>query len=455
MGRRSGWGQLGIAKMARVIAYDIARLFLAPLSQSPRGIDRVDLSVARHFFADSGSLNVGILPTPWGVRVFDSVRVRRGLDHIESLWAERDAALDDPCWPDIVRRLNGSTVPDTPSHGRGLTVGDRIARLLAELRATGFSFGRPVRSTLPRDAIYLNIGQIGLAVPQLHYWLEARRDVTAVHMLHDVIPLVNPEMVDPSSRRHHQRMVQTVARHADGMIVTTDHAQEQVATALRRLGRAHIETCVRRLPLPEAFARPQSAHPDLAGVHYFVVCATVEPRKNLDLLFAVWQRLVTRMGKGAPHLVIAGSRGFNADEILAPLAQGGLLRSHVHHVSGLSTPALAQLMLGAAAILCPSHAEGFGLPLLEANSLHLPTIASDIAAHREIAANGTLLLPPDDIDRWEAAIRNHGPGAQRQTPAIPPALSVDAYCRDIDHFLTQCADIKGGGSAPASLPGAY
>jgi hypothetical protein len=50
--------------MRRVIAYDLTRLFLGPLSQSPRGIDRVDVALANAFFSEDKTVNLGILPTP-------------------------------------------------------------------------------------------------------------------------------------------------------------------------------------------------------------------------------------------------------------------------------------------------------------------------------------------------------------------------------------------------------
>ncbi len=74
--------------MPRVIAYDLARLFIGPIFYTPRGVDRVDLAMARHVFDDDASPNLGILPTPWGVRAFPARIVRRWLAHLQHLWAE-------------------------------------------------------------------------------------------------------------------------------------------------------------------------------------------------------------------------------------------------------------------------------------------------------------------------------------------------------------------------------
>lgn len=432
--------------MPRVIAYDLTRLFLGPLSMSPRGIDRVDVALADHFFSNADSPNLGVLPTPWGVRVFDAGMVRRGLDHLHLIWAERIDEAADPQWQWLVAALCGQqdgqagAAPFATRRAPLSTFG-KAKRMWAHLRQTGVALGQSV-NTLPRGSVYLNVGQIGLAVPAFHRWLSRRDDITAAFMLHDTIPLEYPHFVSPSAVEHHARMIRTAVAHADVVITTTVHARDTIAAAMEHLGRRDVPTCVRGLPLPEALGVARATDPALAGRRYFLTCSTVEPRKNHVLLIDVWRRIVARWGAEAPHLVIVGSRGRHADAILGEIATDPLLSRHVHHVAGLSSPALARLTLGAAAMLCPSHAEGFGLSVLEANALGVPTIASDIAAHREIANAATHLLPTDDRDAWEDAIVKHGPGGLRQTPVLPAAIGERAYCEDIAVFIDTFASEK-------------
>jgi glycosyltransferase involved in cell wall biosynthesis len=431
-----------------VIGFDVTRLFLGPLSRSPRGIDRIDLALAHHLFADDASPHLGILPTPWGVRAYEAARIRRGLDHLDALWSESASAEADPQWRNVSGWLRGEVPSRAATRGGHFGKGARLAR---ELRATGFAFGKAVRLALPRGAIYLNVGQIGLAVPAFHAWLHQRPDITAVHMLHDVIPLDHPELVEPASRAHHLRMVKTAARQADGLIVTTEHARERVSAELLRHRcdprQALAPTLVRGLPLPRAFRQPRTSDPALANVRYFVACGSIEPRKNHALLFEVWRRLRARLGAATPRLVLVGAPGWQSEAILRPLAQDRELGEVIHHFAGLSSPALARLMLGAAAVLCPSRAEGFGLPLLEANALGVPVIASDIPSHREVAREGTILLACDDPEGWTQAVAAHEAGGSRQTPPVADDGCEQAYCLDILAFLAECASRRAAARA--------
>ena len=431
--------------MSRVIAFDLARLFLAPLFLAPRGIDKVDLAMARHIFADDSSPHLGIMPTFWGVRAYRAPDVRRMLDHVTRIWAEHapgeEGVAQDQRLAEIIVRICSA---DAAHHApipppRRLSLADKVGRMLHELHATGMPIGRPVRKALPEGATYLNIGQLGLAVPMFFRWLEDRPDITCALMLHDVIPLDFPDLCRPGSAEHHARMVRTAARHADCMIYTTAYARDTVNASLAHNGRPHLPSLVRPLPLSAAFVETETSLPELTGTRYCVVVSTIEPRKNHDLLLRVWRRLIARLGKDTPHLVIVGSRGFDSDRILAPLDHNANLRAHIHEVSGLASHALAQLVLGAIGLLSPTWVEGFGLPVLEANTLGVPVIASNIAAHREIAQGTTTLLACDDEVAWEHAIAALPPVAARRRSTIPVDMTEMAYCNDLLTFLGSAA----------------
>lgn len=434
----------------RVIAYDITRLFIGPLFATPRGIDRVDLALARQIFANPGTPNLGILPTPWGVRAFPASLVRRLLRRLEALWSEDESVERDPALRNLLDRLADPDRPDAPPQlPRGMSLFKGIGRIFDLLRVTGLRLGRPARSGVPQGAIYINVGQLGLAVPFFHNWLDDREDITSAMMLHDVIPLEYPHLVREGAVRHHERMVGTVARHADCLIFNTAHARERVDEALRRLGPSELPSLVRWLPLPDAFMTASGSLPQLAGLNYFVVVSTVEPRKNHELLFHVWQMLVARMGHQAPHLIVVGAMGYRSEAIVTRMGQDPLLWSRIHFVSGLSSPALAALVLGATAMLSPSFAEGFGMPVLEATALGIPTLASDIAAHREIGGTDVRLLAEDDENAWAEAIAALPAAGLRQRPPLPSHLSEAAYCADLLAFLEQAAGQRCAAAAAA------
>lgn len=438
--------------MTPPIAYDVTRLFLGPLSRTPRGIDRVDMAYAEHVFGTNPQA-VAVLPTAWGVRCFGRERALAGLARLRELWAETVAPDDDPVWLALRSRLLGEPEPmglaGALCSTSGATPRPRTrsapARLLSLLRATGFAAGKAVRRGVPQGAIYLNVGQTGLALPFLLRWLKGRPDVAPAFMLHDVIPLESPEYVEPQGVWGHSNMVAVTARCATALIVTTQTARGAIERELAARGRAPLPTFARSLPPAEAFGAHVAPDPALEGCRYFVACATLEPRKNVELLAEIWKRLCARQGAAAPHLVIVGAKGWTGDRIAARLERAPATRGRLHIVHGLSTPALARLIAGARAMLSPSFTEGFGLPLVEAQAIGTPVIASDIASHREIADAGTILLDPLDGPGWQAEI-------ERATPRVARAMrhgqeAWSAYFGAFDAWLAELAGAREAGPA--------
>ncbi|MCC0002327.1 MAG: glycosyltransferase [Methylobacteriaceae bacterium] len=124
-----------------------------------------------------------------------------------------------------------------------------------------------------------------------------------------------------------------------------------------------------------------------------MTCGTIEPRKNHALLVDVWRRFVAEQGPSAPKLVVVGKRGWNFTQIVEALADPAL-GGAVIEVAGLSNGGWRALLAGAAALLAPSFAEGYGLPLAEALTAGAPALCSNIAPFQEIGGEAAIYLDP-------------------------------------------------------------
>ncbi len=417
----------------RTIIYDAARLVLSAASGTPRGIDRVETDYAAHLTASWPGEIYALLPTPWGMRLFDRARFARALAYLQAGWAEAGDAAADPVLHYIAARLAGreATAPEaTKARGVG-----RWARVIGLLGVTGLSFGRPLRAA-GRGAVYLNIGQLGFAAWLTTHWLRRRPDMAAIFMLHDVIQIEQPEFVSPAGLRWARLMVDVVRRRATGLIATTDAACRSVVSAL---GRRPASILTLSLPLADIFTIKEPPDPTLAG-RYFISCGAIEPRKNLRLLRDVWEILIDRHGAAAPKLVIVGPVSPRGQSIRAELQASPALRAHIIIASGLSSPALRKLVANARAALMPSFAEGFGLPAIEALALKTPVVLSDIPALREAASGFGIYHLPDDVAAWTATIERltfdpQAAAALRDACANFQPMTSGRYFAEVEDFL--------------------
>lgn len=419
------------------VAFDLARLFIGPRDPTPRGIDRVDLAYARHFFEHWSGDCVGILPMPWGNRWFNRERSVRLINFVEAYWGENRQPEADPAYRWVRNRLLGNRPGAEPGKRRPHAA-DLAGSWVRFVRQSGFSFGRPA-TTLPAGTVYVNSGQSGLAVPKFFSWLAARPDIKPIFLLYDAIPLEYPEYTSAWTGRAHARMLATAARYAKGLILTTESAGIAVKRELLRRRSEAIPMITVPLPVPAPFLTPAPSDPDLRNVVYFVAPGVIEPRKNHLLLLNVWRELVARNGQRSPKLAIVGLRYRANDAVIDMLEKCASLRDFVVEVHGLSTPALRQLVVDARTLLMPSFAEGFGLPIIEALAVGTPVIASDLAAHREAGGSFATYLSPLDGLGWLSAIQAHAfdegsAPVRRKIAQYRPQTPAD-YFRKIEQFI--------------------
>ena len=202
----------------------------------------------------------------------------------------------------------------------------------------------------------------------------------------------------------HVARLTTVSAHASLAIVNSQDSQRAVAAAMKARSLRVPEIAIVPLAVDEAFSRARAAPLRRPATPYFLYVGTIEPRKNLLFLLAVWRRLIERHGERAPRLVIAGRRGWENENIVDVLERSRQLAPFVAEASDLTDAGLAKLMAEAAALVAPSFTEGFGLPVVESLAAGVPVLVSDIAAHREVGEDYAIYADAIDGPAWVGAV---------------------------------------------------
>ncbi|MGH6840207.1 MAG: glycosyltransferase family 4 protein, partial [Methylocella sp.] len=386
------------------VAYDITRLATRVLNLTPNGIDRIDFSFARHFLDPARQDQLAIMMTPRGPRVIGAAAARDVVDGIFIHWGEQEEPEQDESYREIAAFIRGEAAPSSGVRQIAQGRRHRAGGVLRWIWRHGL-LGRSPAAALPRRARYLNVSQFPLWIAAYFSWLQQRPDVKAVFFIHDLLPLETPEYFRKAEYERHRRRLTNLARFGAGAIVTTKVVQAALTRHLAELGRAGMPILVLPPPAAPVFWRRDLVDPALADTPYFVACGTIEPRKNHLMLLQVWRELVRRDGAAAPKLVLIGSRGWETENAVDLLQRCPSIANHVIEAAGLPTPCLKRLLDGARALLMPSFAEGYGLPVAEALAAGAPVIASDIAVFRETGGGRIIKLSPIDGEGWLAAIR--------------------------------------------------
>ena len=423
--------------MNRFVAYDVTRLLVRYAVPIPNGIDRIDLAYARHFLARPGASSAGVYMHGLQRATHDrrpallnDKTVAALLSEIEASW--HAGPTDTLSGYQGVKDFLHGAAPAMP--------GKRASSAPAPAPSNRFVRLRLLRPSGLRRALFERIPTGAAFVHTTHYphdhffrWLERRQDVKPVFLIHDLLPSQFPEYFAPEHIAEHRRAMEIFARYGAAAIVNTRVVEQQVRRFLAGRGRTDIPVRVKPIPPDPIFAASRNVDPDLVDCPYFVVCGTIEPRKNHLLLLHVWRELSRQWGERTPKLVVIGRRGWENENVVDLLDRSHELRPHVIEIGGMPTAGVARLMAGARALLMPSFAEGYGLPVVEARAAGAPVIAADIPVFREIVPEATFRPPLDGLG-WLEAVKSH-----MDRPAAPPPSAnhgtMAEYFTEVEAFI--------------------
>jgi glycosyltransferase involved in cell wall biosynthesis len=225
--------------------------------------------------------------------------------------------------------------------------------------------------------------------------------------VHDLIPVQYPEYARTGEKERHRQRLNHALRFSRGIIVNSRCTE----------GALREHAAKAKLPVPQLLVAPLGHEalvtdgkklPKTLRRPYFVVLGTIEPRKNHLLVFNLWREMSrTMLDTCVPHLVVVGRRGWECEQVVDMLERCDAVRRHVTEIGAASDGHLATLLQHCQALLMPSFAEGFGIPVQEALALGVPVISSPLPAIIEHAGDIPDYIQPYDGKGWLEAILDY------------------------------------------------
>lgn len=233
--------------------------------------------------------------------------------------------------------------------------------------------------------------------------------------VHDVIPELYPAACHERTVALFGPWLRDVLADADGILsvsrasgadlvrlVTEKNLPHRPGLAVGWFHNAsHVE------PRPNAPAQEKIAAVVRDGAPFFLCVGTLEPRKGQGVALEAFERL---WSEGHPaRLVFVGRRGWFDYALAARITTHAEFGRRLLWFDDADDDSLAFLYAHMSALVCPSFAEGFGLPVIEASRCGKPVFCSDIPVFREIGRDGAIYFRLNDpaslaeaVRRWES-----------------------------------------------------
>ncbi len=235
--------------------------------------------------------------------------------------------------------------------------------------------------------------------------IHPRRSVTTVH---DLGFLRYPEAHTPSQRRYLQWSTGWSARNSRRIIADSAATRRDLIDAYRiesdKIRVVHLGRDDSLAPVKDASRL--AAVRERYGIdgRYLLYVGTIQPRKNLARLIDAFAAIAGDRAALDVQLILAGKPGWLYDDLQQIVQRHGL-ETRVRFPGYVDACDLPALISGAAAFVFPSLYEGFGLPVIEAQSCGVPVMTSNNSSLPEIAGDSALLVDPHDVDAIAAAMK--------------------------------------------------
>lgn len=218
-----------------------------------------------------------------------------------------------------------------------------------------------------------------------------------IYTIHDLVPLRLPQTT-LDNKKDYFRLIKKICKGNDPIVTVSQsskkeiisffpHAEERIYNTYQTIDREFLHPSLDTNAGTEEIKKIFGIVPD----SYFLFFGSLEPKKNIGRLIEAFL-----MSSSNRKLVIVGAMAWKNESELR-FMQRGIDLHRILYIDYLPGRLLVAMLRNARALLFPSIAEGFGLPVLEAFACGTPVMCSHEGGLAEVAADSALIVDAYDM----------------------------------------------------------
>jgi len=240
--------------------------------------------------------------------------------------------------------------------------------------------------------------------------LKRRFGTRFVMTVHDLIPIYARETCDQDTARVFEEFMLRALRHVDHVLSVSENTAKDVRRYLASLQYPEPAITVTQNGssfaefLPDGLPAGAATLRDLPE-RFVLFVATIEGRKNHQLIFDIWRRMVEE-DDDPPHLICVGRLGWKATAFVSALVETNYLDGRIRLLHEISDTDLRLLYERCLFTVCPTFYEGWGLPVGESLAMGKICVCSNRTSIPEVAGDCGVYIDIDNLDGSLAVIRD-------------------------------------------------
>ena len=214
---------------------------------------------------------------------------------------------------------------------------------------------------------------------------------------------------NPLNRFFIERPIKYAIKHSDKIITPSLATKEEILKRNWNVDEKKIEVVYEGVseefyPKSEEEIDKIRKKYEIGKNPYLLFVSTIQPRKNIPNMIRAFSQFINENEEMKNTLLlIAGKKGWDYEKSLeAPQKYG--VEKNVKFLGRVPEEDLPILYSGAKGDINISFEEGFGLPLLESMACGVPSVVSNIPAHKEVGDYLPIYVDPNNIENIKDGI---------------------------------------------------
>ncbi|WP_064120302.1 glycosyltransferase family 4 protein [Pseudomonas fluorescens] len=242
------------------------------------------------------------------------------------------------------------------------------------------------------------------------YRLKKEVGLRVVLCCYDVIPVRLPHLCVGDVAARFANYFTDVAWCADKILCISECTQRDLLALLSELGAPTPETIVVKLGCQVSHTLDANISAEVKAIledKFILFVSTIERRKNHEVMYRAYTRLVDKGVTRLPKLVFVGMPGWGVNEFLTDIGLDPRTKEYIRVLNNVSDSDLMRLYQSCTMTAFPSLYEGWGLPVAESLAAGKYCLASSAASVPEVGGDLLDYLDPWNISEWVDALEKY------------------------------------------------
>ena len=254
------------------------------------------------------------------------------------------------------------------------------------------------------DDIYISMGADWNHSDVSHvYHAKKKYGLKVILFCYDIIPIKLPHLTLEWVAKKFPTYYYNIAWTADEILCISECSKKDLIKFLEKIGTPIPSLKVFRLgcQLPKYSELNNSlVINNLKNQKYILYVSTIERRKNHEVLYRAYTRLIDAGEKNLPIMIFVGMEGWGVGELLTDIRLDPRTQKNILILNKVTDSELMTLYKYAFFTVYPSLYEGWGLPVAESLAAGKFCLASNAASIPEIAGDLIEYLDPWNLPMW-------------------------------------------------------